>query len=227
MLTQAVTAYQNALEVRTPESLPPQWAQTQNNLAKTYLAQGRWADAAQSFRNVLRIYPDSDESYSTLGELYHDRLFDFQAAFDLHQAWLASHPGQLAARADAAEAEFTIGRFADAEARLVGILGSAGVSADLRVALSAIEIGVLEAQGKGETIPKKLQAMVEVVSGQGSDFHLGWGWDGTVHFIQTDERLAPVRGWLLALLEAVQGKDREAVLGGLRSVAASFGVAGR
>jgi len=29
------------------------------------------------------------------------------------------------------------------------------------------------------------------------------------------------------LLEAVQGKDREAVLGGLRSVAASFGVAGR
>ena len=114
---------------------------------------------------------------------------------------------------------FTLGRFGDAEARLAEVLGSADVSADLRVALSALEIATLQAQGKGETIPKKLQTMLELVSGQANDFHVGWGWAGTVHFIQTDERLAPVRGWLLALIEAVQGKDREAVLGGLRSVA--------
>jgi tetratricopeptide (TPR) repeat protein len=221
LLAQAVTAYHAALEVFTRESLPLQWAATQNNLAQTYLALVQWSDAAQCLRNVLGIYPDSQETYSTLAELYHDRLFDFQAAFDLHQAWLQRHPGDLSARANAAEAAFTVGRFADAEVRVAETLRDAGLSKGSRPALRTLEIAALLAQSKRETIPKKLQELLDLVSAQPEDLR-DWSWAGTVHFVQTDGRMVPIRGWLLSLFEALQGKDSAAVLEGLRTVASSF-----
>jgi tetratricopeptide (TPR) repeat protein len=222
LMAQAVTAYRAALEVRTRESLPPQWAQTHNNLAQTYLALSQWADAAQSLRNVLLIYSNSAETYSILGGLYHERLFEFQAAFDLHQAWLERHPGDLAARENRAEAAFTVGRFAEAEEQLGEVLGEAGLRPGSRVALHALEIAALVMQRRVETIPKKLQDLLDLVSAQPADFHVEWGWDGTVHFIQTAGRLAQVRSWLLSFFEALKGKDRVALLGGLRTAASRF-----
>ena len=46
LLAEAVTAYRQALEVRTRETLPLQWAQTHNNLAKAYVALEDWPNAA-------------------------------------------------------------------------------------------------------------------------------------------------------------------------------------
>jgi hypothetical protein len=50
----------------------------------------------------------------------------------------------------------------------------------------------------------------------------GWTWAGTEHFVQTDERLPQVRDWLLSLFQALQGKDRAAIIEGIQNVSASF-----
>jgi hypothetical protein len=66
LLAQAVTAYRSALEVRTREQLPQDWAQTQNNLgaalsdraARTDGAKGAdlLAQAVTGFRAALEVY---------------------------------------------------------------------------------------------------------------------------------------------------------------------------
>ena len=127
LLAEAVTAYRQALEVRTRETLPQQWAttqnnlgnalgdqgsrtggearrpvagrgrhrlppgpggphardtaatvgQTHNNLAEAYIALEDWPNAAASYANVLQVYPDDKEAYSTASHLYHEVLFQF------------------------------------------------------------------------------------------------------------------------------------------------------
>ena len=52
-IAEAVTAYRQALQVRTPETLPLQWAQTQNNLARAYEYLEDWPNAAASYTHVL------------------------------------------------------------------------------------------------------------------------------------------------------------------------------
>jgi tetratricopeptide (TPR) repeat protein len=219
LLAQAVTAIQNALTIRTPEALPPQWAQTQNNLARSYVALGQLADAGQSLRNVLSINPDDAEGYSLLGELYHDKLFDFGAASALHQGWLKRHPDDLPAREDLAEAVFTIGRFAEAVERAKDLLRDPTLNSSSQTALRALEIAASLALGVRQPVPGKLRELIEFISAQPADFKLEWSWNGTLHFIQSDDRLAPVRGWLLSFLAALQRPDREAILHDLRATA--------
>ena len=222
MLTEALEAFQKALEVRTFDALPPQWAQTHNNLAKTFMALGEWAEAAQSYRNVLRVYADYAEAYSTLGSLYHERLFNFDDAFALRQAWLESHPDDVSAQSNFAENHFTTGRFAAAEKRLAVLLADPDLEPALQITLRALEIAALSAQQKTEPIPDQLGALMEVISAQPEGFKLEWSWDGTKHFIRTDTQLAAGRDWLLSMFAALEGEDRAAILTALQASEASL-----
>ena len=66
MLAEAVTAYRQALEVRTREQLPQQWAMTQNNLGVALQEQGirtggeagahLLAEAVTAYRQALEVY---------------------------------------------------------------------------------------------------------------------------------------------------------------------------
>ena len=120
----AVTAYQQALEVRTREHLPLQWAQTHNNLASTYAALEDWPNAAASYANVLQIYPDYSEAYQAASRLYHEVLFQFPIAFALNQQWVERHPEDWSALSDFAEKHFTTGRFSDCAERLATLLAN-------------------------------------------------------------------------------------------------------
>ena len=97
MLAEAVAAYRQALEVRTRETLPPQWAQTSQNLAEAYMALEDWPNAAASYANVLQVYPDREKAYRAASGLYHNVLFQFPEAFALNQQWLERHPDELSA----------------------------------------------------------------------------------------------------------------------------------
>jgi tetratricopeptide (TPR) repeat protein len=219
LLAQAVSAFQNALTVRTLEALPPQWVQTQNNLAKAYIALSQWAEADQTLRNVSRIYPDDAETYFTLASLYHEKLFDFEGAFALHESWLKAHAHDLPARENMAEAAFTIGRFAEAAQSAKELLQDPSLNGSSRAVLRALDIAARLAQHETQTIPGKLRELIELISGQPADFKLEWSWDGTVHFIQSNDRLAPVRAWLLSFFAALERLDREAILHDLRATA--------
>jgi tetratricopeptide (TPR) repeat protein len=222
LLTKAVEAFRKSLEVRTLEVSAPQWAQTHANLAGTYLALGEWAQAAQSYSNVLRVDPDDAKAYSLLGALYQDKLFDFQAAFTLHQGWLQRHGEDSLALVNLAEAYFTNGRFAEGEKRIAALLASPHLDASSRAALLALKVAARLAQQRTQPITEQLHQLLDLVSAQPGEFKVGWNWDGTMHFIQADDRLAPARDWLLILLTALQGQNRAAILAGLHGAEASF-----
>jgi tetratricopeptide (TPR) repeat protein len=73
-LRAALTEYQNALQVRTKESLPQAWAETQNNLGNSYVAVGERLKgdeaieslraAVAAFHNALQVY--AKDSFPTL-----------------------------------------------------------------------------------------------------------------------------------------------------------------
>jgi tetratricopeptide (TPR) repeat protein len=223
-LSEAVAAFVDALEVRKSDDLSVQWKQTLDNLGNTYVALGQWTDAVQRFRSVLRVYPNDEEAYSALGSVYHDELFDFEAARALVENWLKGHKSDLTARENYAEALFTVGRFAEEEELLAELLASRDedLKADTRTALLALDLAALLAQQKREPTLGKLQDVIDLISAQGPDFKVRWIWGGTVHFIESDARLTPVREWLRSLFVALEGSDREAILTGLRASKASL-----
>ena len=68
-LEQAVTAYRDALQVRTEADLPTQWLQTMINLARTYELQRDWNNARQSYGQLLRHDPSNADWKAKIRDL--------------------------------------------------------------------------------------------------------------------------------------------------------------
>src|SRR5436853_2762533 len=71
LVQQSVVAFRNALEVFTREQLPYYWVRTKNNLAGAYFLLRNWPDAAESYSNVLVLYPNYEGAYDRLSAIYH------------------------------------------------------------------------------------------------------------------------------------------------------------
>jgi len=222
LLAQAVEAYKNALEVQTYEDLPSDWARTQNNLAKAYLKLQDWQNAAPCYANVLKVYPDYEKAYNTVGWLYHEVLFQFSEAFALNQKWLERHPEDLTVRCNFAEKHFTTSRFEECEKQIAALLGSPDVKPENKIALRIIEIPDLLALDKADMVTSRLDILIETVAKQPKDFKVGWSFEGTKHFISQPEKLKLYREWLMTLFKATEGENLDAVLPALREVRANF-----
>jgi hypothetical protein len=101
-------------------------------------------------------------------------------------------------------------------------LENAGLNAGPRIAQLALGIATRVTQRKAEAVPAKLREMLDLVSAQPLDFQVSWSWTGTEHFVKTNEGLAPVREWLLSLFQALQAKDRAALVESIKNVTSSF-----
>ena len=227
LLAEAVAAYRAALEVRTLEAIPPQWAQTQNNLAEAYLNLEDLANAAESYANVLRVYPDYAKAYQTASFLYHEKLFAFTKAFALNQQWLERHPDDISALSDFAEKHFTVGRFAEGETRLSALLANPDLKPKSSIALRVLKIATLEALNKNQSVPSEIEKLRAAIAKQPEDFKVSWTFDGTKHFIGHDERLAASRAWLLDLIAALEKEDRNSILVALDTVRSEYLVTGK
>jgi tetratricopeptide (TPR) repeat protein len=214
--SEALDAFQSALEVRTRRDLPLQWAETHANLAKIYTAVGEWAESAESLQNVLLEFTNDSQAHAELGWIYHDRLFDFQAAFTLESNWIAKHPGDVLTRENLAEAVFTLGRFGDAETQLTELLANSNVETRARVTLLALDAAVLLVEQKRDQAISTLEGLINLISAQPAEFSVNWQWEGTIHFIENDVRLKPLRSPLRQLFGAFNGSNREAILAALR-----------
>ncbi len=223
LLKASVTALKASLEVRTLEHLPVDWAQSQNNLATTYTYLEDWPNVAACFANVLKVYPDYEEAYQTAGYLYHEVLFEFSEAFIINQNWLAQHSDDLSAQCDFAEKHFTTGRFAECEQRLAALLANSEIEQSTKIALRAIQIANTLALGQPAKIPAKLDALQATIASQPDTFKVSWTFNGTKHFISSNEKLASYREWLLQLFQTLEIKEgREAILAALREVREGF-----
>jgi tetratricopeptide (TPR) repeat protein len=222
LLAQAVTAYRAALTVYTKDQLPQDWATTQNNLAKASLALEDWPTAAESYRNVLTLYPDYEDAYQTTHAIYHEKLFAYASAFEVTKRWLERHPNDLAAQANFAEAHLTTARYGEAEGRLGALLKKPNLGPSSTVGLRVVEIVNALALKKADTVPGKLQELRTFVSGQPESFHVDWSFEGTTHFVQTEQAFARYRTWLMELFAVVKSTDRAAFLAALDRVQSSF-----
>ncbi len=226
LLKASVTALKASLEIRSFEYLPVDWAQSQNNLAETYTHLEDWPNVAACYANVLKVYPDYEQAYSTAGYLYHEVLFQFPESFALNQNWLARHNEDLSAQCDFAEKHFTTGRFLECERRVTALLSNAEIEPRVKVALRAIQIANALAQNKIKQVPAELETLQQSIAAQPDTFQVGWTFNGTKQFISTNESLGPHREWLLLLFQALEIKEgREAMLAALREARDSFGEA--
>ncbi|NUO82718.1 hypothetical protein HUU05_21815 [candidate division KSB1 bacterium] len=223
LLSQAVEAYRAALVVYTFEHIPTYWATAQNNLAKTYVLLEDWPNVASCYANVLKVYPQYEEAYQTASYLYHEALFNFTEAFVLNQNWLAQFSEDLSAQCDFAERHFTTSRFAACEQDLVGLLANAEVEPRTKIALRAIGIANALAQNQTQQVPAALETLQAAIAAQPDTFKVGWSFEGTKHFISTNETLAPYRAWLLQFFAALERKEgRAAILAGVEEVRKNF-----
>lgn len=221
-LGNAVAAYREALTVRTQVALPQDWAMTQNNLAKAALALEDWSTAAESSRHVLTLYPDYDEAYQRAHLVYHEKLFAYASAFEVTTHWLDRHPEDVPAQANFAEAHLTTGHFAEAERHLEQLLKKPDLDSTSSVGLRIVDMVTALALKKAAAVPQKLQELRTFLSQQPETFQAGWSFDGTAHYVQTEQVFARYRPWLMELFAVVKAKDRAALLAALDRVQAGF-----
>jgi tetratricopeptide (TPR) repeat protein len=193
---------------------------TQNNLGTAYLILKNWRDAAVSFENVLDVSPSYKQVYQSLASIYHERLFEYAKAFELHQKWLSRFPQDTSALSDFAETHFTTGRFPEFSQKIKQLLADPELSTGTKIALQMIEVANLLALGNADQVPAALTALSKTVSGQKADFRITWSFSGTLNFINLQERFVSYRSWLNQFFGVAREENRDAILKALREAQA-------
>lgn len=200
------------------DTYPEEWA-----LVRTALAANRYAlkdipGAVKLLTEILSREPDSEEAFFSLNGMYHEELFDFTAAYALNEQWLARHGDSIPTQVNFAESQFTVGRFAESIQLIDRLLAEPAVPDDYKIGLRTIEIADLLATRQKTSVVEKLDALVTAVAEQPT----GWTFEGTKHFINQNEELAPYRVWLVRLMDAVKIQDRESRRQTLQELQAEF-----
>jgi tetratricopeptide (TPR) repeat protein len=198
-LRTAVTAYENALQVRTKESLPQYWATTQNNLAKTYISQQKWEEAAQALENVLTLYPTFLEGLQNAEAIYHDRLFRFDRAFELNAKRVELGNGEP----DFVEKHLTTARFEGCASRAAA-LDPKIEEKDIRVGLMALQFACLAANQKTEDARDAGSALAREIPGLEKT---NWSFSGVKHFVSQHTAFSAKAGEWVHLFEALEEGD--------------------
>lgn len=142
--------------------------------------------------------------------LYHEKLFDFQAAFKINQQHLRLHPDALSIQVENAENHFTTGRFAEAISRMNTLIINPKVEEKYKIVLSAEQIVALIALDRHIEAQERLVQLEALVTKQTTDFKTGWAFSGVLHFIQQHEKLADIP-WAVDFIKAFAG-DRTTML---------------
>ncbi|AUB82308.1 tetratricopeptide repeat protein [Candidatus Thiodictyon syntrophicum] len=234
LLAVAIAAYREALTVFTLEHMAPQWALTQQNLLRACATLEDARGMAGVLKDLLRADPDDADLYNAAQTLYHEKLFDFAAAYHLTAAWLQRHPDKLSARMNFAETHLTTGRLPEARDRLAALIALAdpaqrpepATESALRLLEIAALAGLADPQSSA-ALPGRLADLRALVAAQPADFKPGWTFAGTGHYIETAPAFAPSRAALLALIRAA-GEGRDALLAAIDSAGGALtGAAGR
>ena len=220
LLAEAVKAYRNALEIRTYETLPPQWAQTKYNLTEAYCLLEEWQKAADCYTDCLNVYPNSRGIIYNVSAIYHERLFDFDKAYEM-DTFLIENLGlkDLSTLINYVEKKFTTGRFKEMEKYISKMHLKINKGDEHYTALVVFDIACCLVRNNNALISKKLDELILYIEHQPEEFNLGWTFDGTKHFINTSQKIQDTdRQWLISFFSALEGKNRDAILEKLRQL---------
>lgn len=198
-LPAAIQAMQAAL------SLYPNDTLALGNLRRAQARLRVFEDSAAQLRSRLNQSPHDANLKATLLRLYTNRLFQFDSSLALARRWHQSHPGDMRAGIEVAEALIASGR--SAEARTV--LQSALVhnrSVEQRIVLEALLLA--DDWFRGDTVRTSLRIRtLRALLPQRSDGDtpLPWSFYGLRHYVRGSQ--IPDREKLLVILEALQERN--------------------
>ena len=87
-------------------------------------------------------------------------------------------------------------------------------------AMRVLEVAGLTTQGLQREAAESLEAFKAELASHDAGFRVGWAWNGTRHFIENsnDPGITKHRARLLALIDAMDGENRDAILVKLRNL---------
>ena len=181
-----------------------------------------WNNAAESYENVLEVYPEFRPAYERARSLEHDVLFNYQRAFMLNESWLQRNPDDLAAIASLAETYFTTGDFDECARRISSLLADNRFDEKTKSSLRALEIANLIALSRSAEVPARVKDLIETIESRGIDFRVQSSFAGIEHFIRQSKLSPAQQAWLLQFFAAMSRENRDAIVKELKAVAASF-----
>src|SRR5262249_33596287 len=112
---------------------------------------------------------------------------------------------------DFMETHFTTKRFSEFSQRVKALVANTQLSASSKIALRMIEVADLLALDKAPQVPAALTDLDKFISDQGIGFRIVWTFNGTLHFINQEEKFAPHRIWLNQFFRIAQGENLHTV----------------
>lgn len=218
LLGEAVATLNETFNVYKQEKQPQEWARVQYYLGHAYEELNDWNNALVSYRNILSVYPNFTGTYQLISHIYLDVLHDYAKALEFNKEWVDKHPDDISALGDLAEKYFTTGRFTEAQELSSKILSNTKLSAGSHVALRFIHLASLLGQGLSNSASSEMNTITDEIAKQPVNFRVKWGWGGTLYFIEHDEKLLPYRAWLIQIIHALQGENRDAILNELKNI---------
>jgi tetratricopeptide (TPR) repeat protein len=183
---------------------PNDQAKAQYALAISLFRQEKWDEAAKAAENALSLDPDSPDILQLTELIYHDRLFQFDRAYELNARRVELGSGQE----DFVEKHLTTGRF-DTCADLAAVVRNAASDKGMRLAMTSLEFACLSGEKKTDAALVVGHRLRKELTG----FKKGdWTFSGTEHFIGGSPAFAANKQEWVGLFEALdQGNEKKAL----------------
>jgi hypothetical protein len=201
-----------ALEVRRPDGLPADYVASATQLASAYIMLEDWHNAVSLLTDVLRTDKESQKVRGALSYLYHDTLFDFEAAYKLNRNWFDKHQSDLDVGLSVVEDLFSISRYEECRQQASALAANQNITPKLRMIARAYQIASSIATADRVSALGSLQYLFDEVKKQPSEFEVGWDFVGTFEFINKAPELKERQSCLRSLFKGLEASNREAIL---------------
>ena len=203
LLHESTDAYRLALLVFTREQRPQLWAMTKHNLGSALQEEGIKSEGTEAQRLL-------QEAVAAYGEAL--------------LVWTRpQRPQQWAmAQNNLARAYSNLQDWTSAAKCYESVLSDDRVDVRIKISLLPMEIANLIALKRTAEVPARMKNLIELLEAQPADFKLQSAFEGTRHFINRNQQFDANKTWLLKLLEAMDGENRDAIVRELKVAAESF-----
>ena len=172
--------------------------------AGIYKSRKDFTRALEALKKAETIDPNYVDAYQDAGQIYHDDLADFEAAYRELAVAHGLAPNNVGLQADFAEACLTSGRFQEALDAASGLLDSPLLLQDMsvsdRLAMKFIRVAALELNGSDKRAAEEQKALIADFTALPA-FKRTWNFSGTRRFLTNSRTDPEQRASLLKLLD--------------------------
>jgi tetratricopeptide (TPR) repeat protein len=216
LLAQSIVAYRAALDVYTKSDTPLSWAKTENNLSNALVIQGDYTGAAKAIDAALEAFPNDTDFLQTAVSIYHDNLFHYDRSYELTVRWFKLDTSPNAALS-MVEEDLTSSRFDDCQKHAASIADASLPEPKTAFALfrDTMKMACQWAAGQKSDARQSVQS---ILSDSSRFRDIGWGVEGTRHFLASSPAFAAGRASWIALFDSLEKADGAAMAAALHQL---------